>query len=45
MAAMRTATGHIQYNLVKKLARERHRLVRDGSVVRFEATQADLNGF
>ncbi len=37
MADARKATGHTQYNLLKKLAGEGHRVVRDGSVVRLEA--------
>ncbi len=36
MADVRKATGHTQYNLLKKLAGEGHRVVRDGRVVRLE---------
>ncbi len=36
MADVRKATGHTQYNLLKKLAGAGHRVVRDGSVVRLE---------
>ena len=37
MADVRKATGHTQYNLLKKLAGEGHGVVRDGKVVRLEA--------
>ena len=37
MAGVRKATGHTQYNLLKKLAGDGHRVVRDGKVVRLEA--------
>ncbi len=36
MADVRKATGHTQYNLLKKLAGEGHRVVRDGSAVKLE---------
>ncbi len=36
MADVRKATGHTQYNLLKKLAGDGHRVVRDGRVVRLE---------
>ncbi len=36
MADVRKATGHTQYNLLKKLAGVGHRVVRDGSDVRLE---------
>ncbi len=38
MADVRKTTGHTQYNLLKKLAGDGHRVVRDGRVVRLEAT-------
>ncbi len=34
MADVRKATGHTQYNLLKKLAGEGHRVVRDGSAIK-----------
>ena len=37
MADVRKATGHNQYNLLKKLAGEGHRVVRDGSAIKLEA--------
>ena len=37
MAEVRKATGHTQYNLLKKLAGEAHRLARDGSAIMLEA--------
>ncbi len=36
MADVRKATGHAQYNLLKKLAGAGHRVVRDGSAIRLE---------
>ncbi len=36
MADVRKTTGHTQYNLLKKLAADGHRVVRDGRVVRLE---------
>ena len=36
MAEVRKATGHSQYNLVKKLAGDGHCVVRDGSNIRLE---------
>ncbi len=39
MADVRKATGHTQYNLLKNLAGERHRVVRDGSAIKLEAKE------
>ena len=39
MAGVRKATGHTQYNLLKKLAREGHRVVRDGSAIKLGAKE------
>ena len=36
MAVVRKATGHTQYNLLKKLAGAGHRVVRDGSAIKLE---------
>ena len=36
MADVRKATGHTQYNLLKKLASDGHRVVRDGSAIKLE---------
>ena len=36
MADVRKATGHTQYNLLRKLAGEGHGVVRDGSIIRLE---------
>ena len=37
MADVRKVTGSAQYNLLKKPAGDRHRVVRDGSTIRLEA--------
>ena len=37
MADVRKATGHTQYNLLKKLAARGHTVVRDGSAIKLEA--------
>ena len=39
MADVRKATGHTQYNLLKKLAGAGHRVVRDGRVVSLEVKE------
>ncbi len=36
MADVRKATGHTQYNLLKKLAADGHQVVRDGSAIKLE---------
>ena len=36
MADVRKATGHTQYNLLKKLAGDGHRVVRDGTAIELE---------
>ena len=36
MADVRKATGHTQYNLLKKLAADGHRVVRDGGAIELE---------
>ena len=40
MAEVRKATGHSQYNLLKKLAGDGHRVVRDGSAIKLEVKEA-----
>ena len=39
MAEVRKATGHTQYNLLKKLAGEGHGVVRDGSAIKLEVKE------
>ena len=39
MADVRKATGHTQYNLLMKLAGERHRVVRDGNTIKLEVKE------
>ena len=39
MADVRKATGHTQYNLLKKLAGAGHRVVRDGSAIKLEVKE------
>ena len=39
MADVRKATGHNQYNLLKKLAGEGHTVVRDGSAIKLEVKE------
>ncbi len=36
MADVRKATGHTQYNLLKKLVADGHRVVRDGTAIELE---------
>ena len=39
MADVRKATGHTQYNLLKKLAGDGHRVARDGSAIKLEVKE------